>query len=287
MATLFPSLTEKLFNAFAKKLQDGAFNIRPEWHFSPAPSLKYSVPIISDELVPVLEKGAVESVAGIDRVVGPREVQLTDGRRLEVDTIIFCTGYVTKFTVIEPQFDPMQKPPAAWTASSGSRGKPLPRLYRNIFPPQHSDSLAFMGCVAFSTAAFQLYDLASMAVAQVWKGTSALPTPAEMERAVDEHQAWVCASANRGPVFPGMVKPHEWMDWANDTAGTGVAEKLGWGWQGWKFWLTEPKLCSLLMSGVYSPHIYRLFDGKRKKWPDAREEIERVNERLRAKPKTA
>ena len=54
--------------------------------------------------------------------------------------------------------------------------------------------------------------------------------------------------------------------------------------------MTEAPLCfrdvkirKLIMDGLMSPHLFRLFDeGKRKPWPGAREEIIRVNELARA-----
>ncbi|KAJ9145101.1 FAD/NAD(P)-binding domain-containing protein [Pleurostoma richardsiae] len=277
MTGLFPKLAEWLFNKFAQKLQDSAFIIRPEWRISPAPSLKHSVPVVSDEIVPALEAGTVTSVPGISQVMGPQEVKFDDGSVAEIDVVILCTGYRADFTLLEERYDPTRNTTAQWTAAKGSRGKPLPRLYRNIFSLDHPDSLAFMGCVAFATPAFQLYDLASMALAQVWKGSSLLPPQAEMERAVDRHHAWLCDIAREGNVFPGLVDWTDWMPWADRTAGTAVDENLGWGWKGWKFWLTNFRFCNLLMTGVYSPHVYRVFDGKRKKWAGAREEIEKVN----------
>ena len=38
-----PNTAEKMFNKVAKGLQDKSFNLRPEWNFEPAPSLKQSV----------------------------------------------------------------------------------------------------------------------------------------------------------------------------------------------------------------------------------------------------
>lgn len=40
------------------------------------------------------------------------------------------------------------------------------------------------------------------------------------------------------------------------------------------------KLSSLLMGGVDTPFGLRLFDGKRKRWDDAREAIINVNEEV-------
>ena len=273
----FPNLAERFFTFMVKKMQNGAFNIRPEWKLSPAPSLKHALPIVSDNLISMLESGEVESVVGLKEVIGPNEVQLDDGTRLTVDTIIWCTGYKATFALLDPAVDPTRHTTSDWAAAPGSKGKPLPRLYQNVFSLDYPESLAFMGCVGFATGAFPLYDLASMTVAQVWKGNSRLPPQEEMEHAVDRHHTWICGIAKEGPVIPVWVKQHEWMAWANKTAGTGVDEYLGWGWKAWQFWLTDRAFAKLLLNGIYTPHLFRVFDGKRKKWEGARAEIERVN----------
>ncbi|KAF4431095.1 Monooxygenase aurF [Colletotrichum fructicola] len=281
----FPSLVEKLFNNFGKRLQDEAFNIRPEWKLSPAPSLKKYLPLITDNLIDSLESGAVLSVEGVSGVVGPNKVELTDGKVIKVDTIIYCTGYMSDFSLLDPKYDPTRETTPDWAAARGSRGKPLPRLYQGVFSLSHPHSLAFQGAVALTMGQFQINDLSSMAVTQVWKGRSALPPQEEMEQAVDKHHAWIVEPAQEGSVLPQTVNPYQWADWANQTAGTGVNEYLGWGWKGWKFWFQEPRFCSVLMGGVYSPHIYRVFDGKRKRWGGARTEIERLYKVANEKPK--
>ncbi|TPX08124.1 uncharacterized protein E0L32_010191 [Thyridium curvatum] len=279
-----PSVYEMVFNAALKKIQNANFKLKPEWKVYPAPSLKHAVPIISDNLVANLESGAVQSVAGIKRVVGPHELELDDGTRLEgIDTIIWATGYRTSFSVLDPEVDPTRHTTPRWAAAKGSRGKPLPRLYQNVISLDHPDSLAFMGCGAFATGAFPLNDVASMALAQVWKGASPLPPRGEMERAVDRQHEFVCGVAESGSAVPGWVRQHEWMAWANAAAGTGVDEYLGWTLAGWKFWYRDREFCRLLVDGIYTPHLFRVFEtGKRKTWEGARTEIERVNRAVAA-----
>ncbi|KAF2460027.1 flavin monooxygenase-like protein [Lineolata rhizophorae] len=279
----FPDFAEKNLNKFVKKIQDKAFTIDPKWNLSPAPSLKQSVPVVSDTLVTAFESGSVQPVSALRKVVQENAVELADGTHLAVDSIIWCTGYKTHFGLVEDEYDPTKRTTAQWAASRGSNGKPLPRLYQNIFSLERPDSLAFMGTVAFPNPAFQIYDLASMALAQVWKGRSSLPSRASMEAAVDAHHEWVCGLARRGSVYPGIVKPQEWMRWVNEAAGTGVDEYLGYGWKGWAFWAREPRFCNLLMTGIYSPHVFRVFDGKKKKWDGARLAIERANEDVKMK----
>ncbi|KAK1764305.1 monooxygenase aurF [Phialemonium atrogriseum] len=243
-----------------------------EWGLSPAPSLKYTIPVVSDELIHALSSGAVDSTTALR----PPSRRLDD-----IDAVVLCTGYRTDFGLVERRFDPTRATTPRWAAAPGSRGKPLPRLYRNVFSLDRPAELAFMGCAAF----------ASPRVPAAWKagGGAALLLPAreEMERAIDRHHEWISGVAERVNVFPSIVEGPEWMAWADRTAGTRVDEYLGWGWKGWWFWLTDYRFCNLLMSGVYSPHLYRVFDGRRKKWDGAREEIEKVNRRIAEKPKTA
>ncbi|KAI5459674.1 FAD/NAD(P)-binding domain-containing protein [Mariannaea sp. PMI_226] len=278
-----PTLSQWVFDAMVKKLQDEAFVLRPEWKLSPAPSIKHAVPIVSDNLVQLLEAGKIQSVAGLKRISGPREVELTDGTHVQADTIIWATGYKSEFSVLDATVDPNRHTTPAWTSAPGSRGKPLPRLYQNVFSLDYPDSLAFMGCVAFATGAFPVYDLCSMAVAQVWKGNSPLPTIQEMNKAVDRQHSFVCDIAKQGSAVPGWVRQSEWLAWANQAAGTGVDEHLGWGYAGWKFYFQDRALYKLLMDGVYMPAIWRVFDStKRKKWDGAREEIVKVNAAVEA-----
>ena len=68
--------------------------------------------------------------------------------------------------------------------------------------------------------------------------------------------------------------------WLNEAAGNRVNQCLGWGWEGWKFWFRERKLCHLILWGIDTPFVYRLFEGEegaRKAWDGAREAIFRAN----------
>jgi dimethylaniline monooxygenase (N-oxide forming) len=51
-------------------------------------------------------------------------------------------------------------------------------------------------------------------------------------------------------------------------------------------WWQDRQVYSILVNGIWSPHIYRLFDPSRpngrRKWDGAREAIIRVNEHMKA-----
>lgn len=274
-----PRLSEFLFNNKAKKVMTQAFGaLDPSWRLDPAPSVKVTNPVISDTLISHLRSGAVRSVAGIGRFTGHREIELNDGQKIQVDAVICCTGYKNDFSIIDPRFDPSTDPSPIWLEAAGSRGRPLPRLYQNVFSLKAPESLAFLGCVWFVAGAFCLADLASMCIAQVWLGNSALPQLDEMIRWADAQERKISKMAQRGTVIPASVSPRQWLVWADATVGAGVEEHTGWGWTGWKFWWTERRLYGLIMDGVLTSAVWRLFRGKRKAWSGARDEIERAND---------
>ncbi|CAO2658055.1 Nn.00g073150.m01.CDS01 [Neocucurbitaria sp. VM-36] len=277
----FPHFGENIFDKFIKGLQDKSFRLRPEWGFEPAGKL----PIVTDSLVPCLENGSITSVAGIRRILSGTQVELDDGTILEVDAIIWCTGYKASFSILDKQFDPSSRsPPSAWSTATGSNNRPLFRLYHNVFSLEKPESLAFLGNVHFALGGFQIFDMASQAISQVWAGKSTLPSKVDMTNAVDKHHDWLAAYAQRGHnTSPGTVDGGSWIRAMDDLAGTGVNEYLGYGLRGWLFWLKDRQFCNLLMGGIWSPHIHRVFDGKRKAWSGAKEAIERVNEAVVAR----
>lgn len=279
----FPKFGERISDHYLRRLQDKSFALRPEWDFEPA----QKIPLVSDDLVACLTYGSVKSVKGVKRILNATEVQLEDGKKFDVDVLIWCTGYKPDFSMIDPRFNPTVRTPSSeWSAALGSNGKSLFRLYHNIFSLEKPDSLAFLGCVRFEIGEFQILDMASMAIAQVWKGASKLPNKAVMNAEADTREVWLADLASRRPnVSPGNVDAATWTRAIDDLAGTGINEYLGYGWDGWLFWLKDRALCNSLMGGIWTPHIYRVFNGKRKKWDGAKQTIEQLNARIAASKK--
>ncbi|RMZ77703.1 hypothetical protein DV738_g4246, partial [Chaetothyriales sp. CBS 135597] len=290
-----PRQAESMMNKMLLDVRNTAFTMRPEWRLDPAPSVANVVPTISDTLVPALESGDIESVDSIKEILGGSSVQLADGKLVEVDTIIFCTGYHVDYSVVG-EFDPFldtrhtdlsddatkqSEPPADSPSDPARLNPPIPRLYQNLLSLAHPDSLAFLGTAASPAAAFPLADLATMAIAQFWKpDPQQLPSRAEMNAWVRSHLAWAESIRARGPFNTRLVFGPDWEAWTEKIAGTRVSEHLGYGPTGWAFWAKDRKFCNLLMDGLYSPHLYRLFDsgGRRKAWDGAREAIIKANE---------
>jgi len=275
-----PALSRWLFDWTIEQYSKKSFKLDPSWRLSPAPSLANHQPVISDNLVDSLWARNITSVHGIYRFVDDYKVELTDRTVLRVDAVIFCTGYEPDFS-LTPEFSPL-KLEEEEKSRAGINDAPLARLYQNIFPPQYADSLAYMNYVAPTDGAITIIDLAAMAIAQIWKGASVLPSIKDMNAEISNHHKWIRHLGKDDSVYVGIVRPGLWFAFLNRAAGTGVGENLGYGWEGWKFWLRERKLRNLMMRGVMTPFMYRVFEGRRKRWEGARKAIFHVNEMAKA-----
>lgn len=269
-----PSLSRWVFDTMIEQYSKKSFTFDPSWRLSPAPSLANHQPVISDNLVSSLAAGDITSVHGLKRFISAKKVELLDGTILEVDAVVLCTGYEPDFSHT-PDFSPLE---AGDNKKAGINNVPLARLYQNVFPPQYATSLAYTNYVALTEGAITYNDIIAMAIAQVFKGACTLPSAAVMDVEISKHHAWVRSLGQNDSVYTGIIRPGPWFRFMNAAAGTGVDENLGYGLEGWKFWMRERKLCNLMMSGVMTPFMYRVFEGRRKKWDGAREAILHANE---------
>ncbi|KND93105.1 Dimethylaniline monooxygenase [N-oxide-forming] 2 [Tolypocladium ophioglossoides CBS 100239] len=278
LQSTLPSLADKMMRKLLTQTHmKGCPDVPSEMDLATAPLPSRKAPIVSDSVVHEILAGNITLVRGVQRVSGPGTVMLEDGKDIDVDAIVFCTGYQADYSLAGP-FDPTLEQSAAWTSAPDSNSRALPRLYRNIFSLRLPQSLAFMGAIAFASPAFLIYDLASMALAQVWSGRFSLPPQAAMVAQVDEQHRWLTSLAAEGTVLPGWVKAREWMAWADEAAGTDMAAHLGYGLRGWLFWAGDRAFCNTLMDGIPSPHLYRVFEtGRARTWEGARDEIVRIN----------
>jgi dimethylaniline monooxygenase (N-oxide forming) len=122
-----------------------------------------------------------------------------------------------------------------------------------------------------------------MALAQLWSGNYPMPSQAEIESEADASIARLAKLVKYGDVKITGVMGHMGFDqWLNEVAGTGLYDYLG-NWTNskcWKLWWSDRKLYNILMTGIISTHMLRLFDtGRgRKAWRGARKAIIEANE---------
>lgn len=253
-----------MFDGLAEGLEHSTLNQIPGWALKPAPSLLVTRAIINDALPGHLREGRVKSVAGLRRFQDATHVELEDGSSIEVDTVVLCTGYRGDFSTMPTE------PNLQESIEHNPSGI---RLYQNMFPPQHAESIGFLNDWIVADGINAIGDLATMAVAQIWKGGFALPSEAAMNHWIDTNQAWIKSVVEKHGAPPALT-PDSWIYWLNEAAGTGVNENLGYGLKGWEYWLWNRSFCGMLMDGALdSPHVMRLFEGRRKKWEGAKEAI--------------
>lgn len=263
-----PGWFSKLRTNLVGEVFNNAFpDLDPSWNFYPSPRLTSNRIIISEGFVHTLRTGAVKSVPRIARITGPRSVELTDESTVDVDVILCCTGYApnaTFFKSLDVEFDDYY-------------GKPQPRLYQNIFPPAHADSIAYLDAWQLPTGICEAADLCTMALAQLWKGAVAFPPRAEMEAHITRHVDWLRDHVGDEPEAARLtVREAEWRWWLHKAAGTGVDQYCGLTAKTLWLWWTDRSFYNKLMNSVDSPHLYRLFDGRRRKWDGAKKAIEDV-----------
>jgi dimethylaniline monooxygenase (N-oxide forming) len=266
--------------AMMKKMIMGGWQnrLKPEWNLNPedAASISFQAPMVTDTIVPLLEAGRVKFVSGVRKITAVGDVELQDGHVMRPDAMIFCTGYNIDTTLS--------------TEVQRVGDLQLPRLYHNIYHPEHPTSLAYLTFWYTIGGIYELGDLAAMGIAQVFAGRFKLPDHDFMQRRIEASHDFVNQLASRSPqpiTFQGAARCVDrgpWITFLHEAAGTEVPSKLGYGFSGWKFWLSDRKFCHLLMNGVNSIHVARLFDGRpgsRPRWEGARKAIIEANEDVR------
>jgi dimethylaniline monooxygenase (N-oxide forming) len=130
-------------------------------------------PTISADLLARLGHGRITPKPNIERLEG-RNVHFTDGTSVEIDTIVWCTGYRITFPFLER--DVMEV-----------KGNRVP-LYRRVVHPEAS-GLYFVGLVQPLGAIMPIAELQSEWVADLFEGSAALPQPEAMRREIEREEA--------------------------------------------------------------------------------------------------
>ena len=107
-------------------------------------------PIVNSQLVYYVGHGAITPKDDVARLDG-HEVVFSDGSREQVDLIVFCTGYLLRLPFIDQ----------AHLSWHGDR----PRLYRNVFHPEH-DNLFMCGLVQPDSGQFKIVHWQAVAIAK-------------------------------------------------------------------------------------------------------------------------
>jgi dimethylaniline monooxygenase (N-oxide forming) / hypotaurine monooxygenase len=254
-----------------------AMPVEESWKFFPPPSAAMTAPLIADEIYPLLKSGFAEPVRKVKTIIGPRSVEMLDGRIIDnIDAIIYCTGYDLCVPFLSPEFNPY---PVV--------GEPA-QLFHGTFPlhpdPEVRNSLAFLGHGGIAFPGFVQHEVLGMVVSQTWLGRSLLPPYEEMLRWHRDFIKWrtdLIAKQPTQSTFLVAMQPYsDHLHWMDKQAGIGILEHFGWtSWKAWQFWWQDREFYAKCVKGLWTPAIWRLFEtGKRKAWPQAREQIYIDNE---------
>ncbi|KAI3324535.1 FAD/NAD(P)-binding domain-containing protein [Xylariaceae sp. AK1471] len=256
---LEPGMSEK------EKWKRAEKRVRDDWRLVPCPSMAHVHPAVQEDFFPALHRGDITPVHGFKDFAGDLEVLLDDDTVLEVDAVIFCTGYDLDFSIMpELEIDGASGLPLKvageiseqhLTAGIGSgaeaRGEQtqphLPRLYHMIFPPRWASSVAILSWIAPQENVWCVSELASMAVAQIWAADTAvgsnttfkqppvdnyrapalLPSLEEMNAQVDAYHTWWRTQwQTEHSMRPGYVQGYLFYRFLHESAGTGLYENL-------------------------------------------------------------
>jgi Flavin-binding monooxygenase-like len=134
----------------------------------------------------VFNRDGVTVVSTINHLT-ENEVHLDDGTILNVDTIVFATGYFYTYPFLNKV-----RPP--------TDGKRVPGLYQHIFD-MYNPNIAFIG-VANATLSWLAWEKAAFLVALLWAGKIHLPD-------IEEQKKWENSRLHLGRHFHILKTPAE------------------------------------------------------------------------------
>ncbi|KAI0834529.1 FAD/NAD(P)-binding domain-containing protein [Hypoxylon sp. FL0890] len=281
----------------SERLKRAERRVREDWHLLPGPSMAHVHPTVQEDFFPALHEGDIIPVRGFKDFVGDHQVLLDDGTIVEVDAVIFCTGYDLDFSIMpELEMDGAAGSPLKKAGDEVSnettnqdeiirkreqKSKPrLPRLFQMIFPPRWASSVAFLSWMAPQENVWCVCELASMAVAQTWaaettkskdqrQGSDGYRLPAilppldEMNAQVDAYHNWWRGEWEKdNSMRPGYVLGYPFYRFLHDAAGTGLYDNLDhiFTGRGWALWWNDRESWTWLAKGPMNSYSWRLFE---------------------------
>ncbi|KAI9334503.1 flavin-binding monooxygenase-like-domain-containing protein [Zopfochytrium polystomum] len=242
------------------------FGLKPE-HRVNDPSARG--PSINSEILERIGAGKILVRPNLKRFTGPTSVEFEDGSTDEIDTIIYCTGYLIDHPFLDSSIlqgtNPKPSTPVTPTTPSSSKGSLSAqhnkiRLYKHVLPINYRN-IAFIGLVQPTGSIMPVSEMQSRWVSRVFAGapgTPPLPSPAVMEsEAIAAETAAADASSpaaqasesgrERQTIFVDYVA---YMD--------EIASLVGCKPDLWKLWRNKWLLAAMVTFGPAVPAQYRL-----------------------------
>ncbi|KAH8585789.1 flavin-binding monooxygenase-like-domain-containing protein [Bisporella sp. PMI_857] len=249
----------------AKILKRTEIRMRKEWRLLPCASMAHVNPAVQEEYIPTLRSGDVTPLHGFVDFAGDNQVLLANNTVVEVDAVLFCTGYDMDFSIM-PELE-MNGACGVPLEVAGKRNlerttnceehsginddgqQPrLPRLFQMLFPPRWASSIAFLSWLAPQENVWCVSELAAIAITQIWAAETAkakghrevqshdsryrppalLPPASEMNDQIDAYHTWFrVAWQKERSVLSGYIHhPHKFYRFLHEAAGTGLYDNL-------------------------------------------------------------
>ncbi|KAH8814603.1 flavin monooxygenase-like protein [Flagelloscypha sp. PMI_526] len=282
MEHIFPSIQDYILNSWVLRFTQWKLEpLDPKWKLTPALSpLRYGA-AISECLTPKLKRDEVMLIGQINQFTGPHslEIQSRDDHSKsssldDIDAVIFATGYRPTYDLISSHRPDRSAPSNDDLFASYDYPRtvvPQPTdLYWNIFDTEYPTSLAYVGHLSAKSSAFPMFDVVSMCIGQVFSGQYTLPPPKTILAETQMKNEWYNARIQGGPQLYASVPTKGLWAFLDEVSGAGLGKNLKW----WHFW----GLKGLVMGGIDTAFVWRLFEGKgRKAWDGAEAAIREAN----------
>ncbi|KAI1300206.1 Flavin-containing monooxygenase 5 [Halotydeus destructor] len=223
-----------------------------------------NAPLITDTLIYQLISKTLLLKSEIAEVKAA-SVIFKSGEEVEVDCILFCTGFDIKCPFIKDD---------ALTKNIIDEHNQI-GLFKNLIPHNVKipGSLMFLGLVVVMGPQWTPLEMQSRFAASVISGKIKVPARDEMQSALDQKRVDMKRLYKSGkPSKTYLIQEYiEYMDW--------FAEQLGCKPNIKRYMLTDPKLFRAIVFGPFTAAQYRLSGPQ--SWPEARDAILGVDERER------
>ncbi|KAJ3370027.1 Cyclopentanone 1,2-monooxygenase (CPMO), partial [Kappamyces sp. JEL0680] len=207
------------------------YNLKPKHTFLEAN------PVVGTNILQHIDSGKITVKPNVARFTAS-SVEFVDGTTQDIDSVIFCTGYLIENPFIDPAI-----------MGKEEMDSNRVRLYKHMFSTTHAN-MAFIGLVQPNGSILPVAELQSRWAAQVFAGKSKLPSLRDMRDQADlDWQAHLKVYLPRERMTVA-VDQVEYMDL--------LAEQVGCKPDLWKLWKTNWSLALRVTFGPCVSAHYRL-----------------------------
>ncbi len=192
--TFHKRLTGRIFEQY-KKSRNPDTRLRGEWLHNAGPTGDQVINKNERVFANIVDGKVKPNVSGIERF-STNSVVYNDGSKNEIDTVVFCTGYQTKFPFM-----------------IGRETTKLRGLYLQMFDPDVGDSLAYIGFARPQQGGIPaIAEMQARYFAQILSGNAELPSTSLQREVAEKHETHWRREYPITPDAEGLVNYVHYMD---------------------------------------------------------------------------